>query len=129
MSTKKYTDWRSWWYGLRANLMKCFGTTGLAFLLSNGLSVTGIPGTSQIGINWRQAIGFFGVHMAFEIFAYFQKVQPAVITETTDTSFESKAPDGSTVTQSSSRVKITPIDGAKSGLTIPSADVDNGTSK
>ena len=75
---KRYTDWQGWWIGLRTNLLKCIGTTGSAWLGSNGLAATGIPGTTGLGINWEQALGFFGVHIAIEIFAYLKTNQPKV---------------------------------------------------
>jgi len=85
--TRKYTDWRGWWDGLRTNLFKCIGTTGLAYLGTNAVQGMGATG---VGLNWKQAGAFFGVHIAFEIFGYMQKVQPAVITETTDTTVVTK---------------------------------------
>lgn len=90
MSTKKYTDWRTWWNGLRTNLLKCIGTTGTAWLVSNGISASGVPGTSALGINWEQAGSFFLGHILFEIFTYVQKYQPEVVTITTDTQLLSK---------------------------------------
>lgn len=61
---------RGWWIGLRTNLLKCIGTTGTAWLGSNGLSASGIPGTHGLGLDWRQAAGLFAVHILAEIFAY-----------------------------------------------------------
>lgn len=79
---KKYTDWQNYWLGLRTNLFKCIGTTGTSWLGSNGLAATGIPGTQTLGLDWRQAIGLFAVHIGFEIFSYMKNSQPQVITET-----------------------------------------------
>ena len=75
---KRYTDWGGWWIGLRTNLLKCIGTTGIVWLGSNGLSVSHIPGTSHLGLDYRQALGFFGVHIAIEIFTYLKNNQPKV---------------------------------------------------
>lgn len=97
MSTvKKYTDWRTWWDGLRTNIMKCIGTTGTAWLITNGISVSGIPGTSHMGVDWRSGLGFFAAHLGKEIFDYMQANQPKVITEETNTTTITKT---QTVTQ------------------------------
>ena len=85
MSIRKYTDWYNYWLPLRQNIIKCIGTTGTAWLGSNGLSQTGIPGTSGIGLDWRQACGLFAIHIAFEVFSYMQKVQPEIIEKNEDT--------------------------------------------
>lgn len=91
MSTiRKYTDWRTWWDGLRTNLMKCIGTTGTAWLITNGISVSGIPGTSHMGVDWRSGLGFFGVHLGKAIFDYFGQNQPKVITEEINTTTTTK---------------------------------------
>jgi hypothetical protein len=107
---KRYTDWVTWWDGLRTNLIKCIGTTGIAYLGTNAIQGIGAAG---YGISWKQALGFFGVHIAFEVFGYMQKVQPQVITETTDTTHVSKSPDGSVEIGSSKTVTTTPVDQAK----------------
>ena len=107
MSIKKYTDWSSWWDGLRTNLVKCIGTTGSVWMGTNALAST----THVIkGIDWEQTLAFFGAHIAIEVFTYLKNNQPAVITETIDTTFTSKnAATGSTVQQSSTKTTITPI--------------------
>lgn len=76
MSIKRYTDWYGWWVGLRTNLMKCVGTTGVAWLGTNGASAAGVP---IAGISVEQAGAMFMVHIGFEIFSYLQKNQPKVI--------------------------------------------------
>jgi len=81
MSIKKYTDWGNYWIGLRTNLFKCIGTTGMGWLGSNGLSTSGIPGTEKIALDWRQALGFFAVHIGIEIFTYMKNSQPTVVSE------------------------------------------------
>ena len=108
MPVRKYTDWASWWDGLRTNLIKCIGTTGIAWLGTNAASGIGIP---VVGITWKQALCFFGVHIGFEVFSYFQKVQPAVIVETTETEHESRDPLSGGVTEvgSSKTTTTTPI--------------------
>jgi hypothetical protein len=113
MSVKKYTDWGTWWDGLRTNLLKCIGTTGTAWLGSNGLAASGIPGMTGIGLNWEQAIGLFGVHIAAEIFLYLKNNQPQVITETIETAHITRDEiTGSVETGSSKTVTTTPVDPA-----------------
>lgn len=110
MSIHKYTDWRSWWDGLRTNLIKCIGTTGIAFIGSNGLANVGIPALQSIGLNWEQAVGFFGVHIAWEVFSYMKENQPKVIVEDVQTSFTSKNPEtGVEITQASKKTVVTPV--------------------
>lgn len=104
-NVKKYTDWRTWWDGLRTNLLKCIGTTGTLWLGTNAAAGAGIP---IKGIDWEQAGLMFGVHIGFEVFSYLKDNQPKVITETVETSFISKSPDGSTVTQGSKVTTETP---------------------
>ena len=107
---KKYTDWRSWFDGLRKNLFKCIGTTGTAWLGTNAASGCGLPIN---GISWKQAATMFGVHIAIEVFTYLRDVQPAEIVETVEDNFKAQASDGSTVEKSSKTVTTTPIDPPK----------------
>lgn len=79
---KQYTDWRTWWDGLRTNIIKCIGTTGTMWLGSNGAATIGIDALKDIGLNWKQAIGLFGVQIGLEVFRYIKDNQPKVITET-----------------------------------------------
>ena len=109
MPTKKYTDWRTWWDGLRTNLIKCLGTTGSAFMVSNGIAAT-VPNMQDIAIGWKSAILFFMAHMGKEFFDYVKDNQPKVITETVETSFVAKSTDGSTVTQGSKTTTETPTE-------------------
>lgn len=81
MTTKRYTDWNSWLIGLRTNLIKCIGTTGTSWLGSNAIAAAGIPGLTNLGLNWKQALGLFAVHIGMETFAYMKANQPAVISE------------------------------------------------
>ena len=106
----KYTDWRSWLEGLQTNVIKCVGTTGTAWLGTNAASAAGIPIN---GISWKQAGVMFGVHIGFEVFTYMKNSQPQVITETVDTSFQSKSPDGSQIVQSSKTVTTLPANPAE----------------
>lgn len=85
MTTKRYTDWGTWWIGLRTNLIKCIGTTGTSWAGSNILAGSGMPGISNLGLNWKQAVGLFAVHIALETFAYMKANQPAVISEEINT--------------------------------------------
>jgi len=75
MSIKRFTDWQGWWIGLRQNLLKCIGTTGTAWLGTNAISSMGVP---IAGINWKQAIAMFAVHIGFEVFSYLKDNQPKV---------------------------------------------------
>lgn len=95
MSIKKYTDWRTWWDGLRTNLIKCIGTTGTSWLGSNAIGAT-VPSLSMVSLNWEQALGLFAVHIGIEVFSYMKTNQPIVITETV-------------VNQSSSTTTVTPV--------------------
>ena len=110
MAMRKYTDWRTWFDGLRKNLFKCIGTTGVSWLGTNAASGCGLPIN---GISWKQALTMFGVHVGFEIFTYMRDVQPPEVTETVETAYTSKAPDGATITQASKTVTTTPVDPAQ----------------
>jgi len=89
--TRKYKDWRGWWDGLRINLVKTIGTTGVTFLGTNGLDSIGVQG---VGMNWKTACAQFGVHVAFEIFTYLKNKPDAdVITEEFDTAIVNKPKD------------------------------------
>lgn len=109
MSTKRYTDWRTWWDGLRTNVMKCIGATGTSWLGSNAVDTVSIPHMPHIGLNWEQACGLFGVHIAIEVFSYMKDNQPKVVTEQTDTLFLTKKPSGEVVSASSSTTVTTPV--------------------
>ena len=106
MSVKKYTDWRTWWDGLRTNIMKCIGTTGIAYFGTNAAAGAGVP---IKGIDWEQAGTMFLVHIAFEVFTYMRDNQPKVIIEQSDTTFTSKSPSGATVEQTRSTTITTPV--------------------
>lgn len=112
MSIKKYTDWFTWWVGLRTNLVKCTGTTGLSFIGSNGIANIGIDVLKPCALNWEQALGFFGVHLALEAFQYCKDNQPKVITETCETTHITKDPTTGSVTEvgSSKTVTTTPVE-------------------
>ncbi len=90
MSIRKFTNWPDYWYGLRANLFKCIGTTGTAWLGTSGLSASGIPGTQGMAMDWRQALGMFAVHIGLEVFTYMKNKQPEVVTQEVDTTIISK---------------------------------------
>lgn len=106
MSIKKYTDWGSWWDGLRTNLLKCIGTTGTLWLGTNAAAGAGIP---VKGIDWEQAGLMFMVHIGFELFTYLKDNQPKVIVEQSDTTFSSKTPGGAEITQTRSTTTTTPV--------------------
>ena len=83
MAIKKFKDWRGWWEGLRINLTKTIGTTGVTFLGTNGVDAIGLHG---VGMNWRTALAQFGVHCAFEIFTYLKdKPDAPVVSVEVDT--------------------------------------------
>ena len=52
MGLKRYTDWYGWWIGLRTNLMKCIGTTGIAWLGTNGASAGGVKAAGHLTLVW-----------------------------------------------------------------------------
>lgn len=106
MATKKYTDWLSWWDGLRTNLLKCIGTTGIAWLGTNAAAGSGVP---IHGLDWEQAGTIFMVHISFEVFTYLKDNQPKVIVEQTDTTFSTKSPSGVVTEQSSTKTITTPV--------------------
>lgn len=110
MPIKKYTDWRTWWDGLRTNLMKCLGTTGSAWLITNGVSATGIPGTAVLAIAWQSALAFFLCHLAKEVFDYMAKNQPVVITEEVETTHFAKDAAGNVSGGSSKTTTTTPVE-------------------
>jgi len=64
-------------------------------------------GVNGVGISWKQAAAFFGVHIAFEVFSYMQRVQPQVITETIDTAHFSKDASGNVSSGTSQIVTTT----------------------
>lgn len=107
MPTKKYTDWRTWWDGLRTNLFKCIGTTGTAWLGTNAAAGAGVP---IQGLDWEQAATMFGVHVLFELFLYMRDNQPKVVTEIYETEFNKQNADGSTISQANKTTTETPIE-------------------
>ncbi len=126
MSTKHYTDWRSWWEGLRSCMMRA-GATAIftqlsAFLGTNGVASLDIPGLDGIAMKWKTALVTlviqFLIHTGIASAKYIQDNQPKVITETTDTTFVSKDSAGVTVSQSSKTVTTTPVldDTVKGGV-------------
>lgn len=108
--TNKFTDWKTWWDGLRTNLIKCIGTTGTMWLGSNGAASIGIDWLKDVGFNWKQALGLFGVHVGIEVFTYMRDNQPKVITETMETTHITKTESGTVEQGSSKTVTVTPIE-------------------
>ena len=94
MSVKRFTDWEGYWIGLRQNILKCIGTTGITWLGTNGLQGAGV---NVPGIDWKQALAMFSVHIGFEVFAYLQKNQP-IVTESSDVTVVSTNDSGEKVT-------------------------------
>lgn len=110
MSIKKYTDWSTWWDGLRTNLIKCAGTTGTSWLGSIAVDGIHIPGMPHIGLDWRQAVGLFSVHLGSEIFSYMKNVQPKVVIENVQTQHLIMGEDGKVKEIGSSQtITTTPV--------------------
>ncbi len=109
MSIKKYTDWRNWFNGIIDSAIPAGATAFLTLVTTNGLaSMGGVM--SGIGMSWKTAIAQIVVHMGIATAKYLQtKPRPEVVTETVDTTFSTKQPDGSTVEQSSKTVTTTPV--------------------
>ena len=113
----RYTDWQSWWDGLRTNMMKAGATsiaTNLSVLAStNVVSSFQIPGLGGVGENWKTfLVGLcaqFVLHTVSAAAVYIQANQPQVITETIDTTHITKSPDGSVTAGSSSVTTTTPV--------------------
>ncbi len=88
MAIQKFKDWRGWWDGLRVNVVKTVGTTGISFLGTNGLDSLGVSG---VGMNWKTAIGQFAVHIAYEVFSYLKdKPDAQTITDEVQTTIIAK---------------------------------------
>jgi len=111
---RKYTDWRGWWDGLRTNLMKCLGTTGTAYLATNGIA--NISGAAGIAIDLKQASLFFATHLGMEIFSYMKQYQPRVIEEIIEDTLTSKSAAGAEISQ---KTKTTTFTTAESKQEIP----------
>lgn len=108
---RKYTDWRGWWDGLRSNFMKCLGTTGTAYLATNGIANT--SGAQGIAIDWKQALLYFGVHLGLEVFGYLKQNQPKVIEEIVeDTMTASNSKTGEQISQTTKTTTTTPLPAA-----------------
>lgn len=99
MSIHKYKDWSGWWDGLRSCVMRTGATaivTQLTALIgTNGVAHLGIPGLTDIGINYKTALAQlliqFAIHTALAASTYvMNKPDPDVITETCETTVTSK---------------------------------------
>lgn len=107
MSTKQYTDWRSWIDGLIDASVPAGATAVVTILTTNGLDNLGLHG---VGESWKTALAQVAIQMGVGAANYIQKKpRPAVVTETVDTTFTAKTPDGGTVKQSSTTTTTTPI--------------------
>lgn len=118
MSTKQMRDWKGWLDGLRTNVLKAGATsivTNLSVLAStNTVAAMGIPSLRDAGENWKTfligLVAQFIIHSLYAAALYVQSNPDApMITQTVDTTFISKAADGSGVTQSSTKTTTTPV--------------------
>ena len=117
MSVRQYYDWRGWLEGMRSKAMKAGAeaiTTQLgAWFTTNAVATLPIQALHDVGLNYKTAIAAlvvqFTVRVVYAAALYVQQQpDPTLITETTDTTFKSKSPDGTTVSQSSSTVTTKP---------------------
>lgn len=108
MSTKQYTDWRSWLDGLIDASVPAGATAVITVLTTNGIDNLGLHGVAE---GWKTAVAQILIQMGVGAANYIQKKpRPSVITETVDTTFTAKTPAGGTVVQSSSTTTTTPVD-------------------
>lgn len=93
MSTKKYTDWRSWWDGLRSCMIRA-GATAIVTQLTamggtNAVASMNIPGLEDIALKWKTALAALVIQFCFHVFTsaakYIQDNQPQVVIISTDT--------------------------------------------
>lgn len=122
MATRNIKDWASWRDGLRSCVMRAGATAVVTQLTAlggtNAVASMQIPGLGDIALHWKTALVSliiqFCFHSAFAAFSYIQQnPDPKVITETVDTTYQSKTVDGKTVLQASKTTTTTPVDLAK----------------
>jgi hypothetical protein len=82
---RKYTDWTSWWFGLRTNLIAAAGTSITTLIGSNGIAAMNIPGLKGIGMDWKTAVVQFLLHILIAAGAYMKANQPTVVSEEVNT--------------------------------------------
>lgn len=106
MAIKKYLDWRGWALGFYLSWVKTLTST---LLTLGGTNLAEQAGVKGIGLSWSQALGLAASLTVIEVLKYLNaKPTPDFVTETVDTTFKSKSPDGTTVNQSSTTTTITP---------------------
>lgn len=109
MSIRKYTDWRNWLNGIIDSAVPAGATAFLTLVSTNGLAQLG-GAFSGIGMSWKTFLAQIIIHMAIAVAKYIQaKPRPDTITETVETAFNVKKPDGTTVEQSSTTKTTTPV--------------------
>lgn len=123
MAIKKYRDWKGWWDGMRSKAFKAGAeslTTNIGALIgTNGVASMGIPGLSDLGMNWKTAIFTcllqFALRVGYSAALYVQnKPDPDMITETVETTHITRNEAAGTVeTGSSKTVTTTPIESQK----------------
>lgn len=111
MAIKKRIDWEGWLSGWWVDAIKAITSAFLTLVTTNGLDQLGIHG---IAIGWKSALAFCGVQFLVASAKYFNaNPKPDVVVETVETTFESKAPDGTAVSQGSKITTTTPVDPAQ----------------
>ncbi len=114
-TTRTYKDWSSWRDGLRSCVMRAAATSVVTqFTAMGGTNLLStIPGCAGVALQWKQAgillVIQFVYHSVFAAASYIQNnPDPKIVTETVETTFQSKSPDGTTVSQGSKITTTTP---------------------
>lgn len=133
MATRTFRDWPSWRDGLRSCMMRAGATAVVTQLTAlggtNAIASMQIPGLTDIGLHWKTALVSLVVQFVFHsVFAAASYIQnnpdPKVITETVETTFNSKNPTtGAVISQGSKITTVTPVAAAPS---VPDADGYHG---
>jgi len=122
MPTIKHKDWSGWWDGVRSKMMKAgaeaLSTNLTALLGTNGVDALNIPGLDGIGMSWKTAVATmliqFVLRSAKAGSDYIRdNPDPAVITETVETTHITKDSVGTTEIGSSKTTTTTPVETKK----------------
>ncbi len=82
MSTRKYTDWRSWYEGIVDSAVPAGATCFLTLVGTNGAAHMFGGIFADVGMTWKQALAQIGVHMAIATAKYVSvKPRPVVVVE------------------------------------------------